>query len=84
MKLKETNKGDIEMTLTPKEYEMFRLVMMHVRLGDRNESTNVLSDMAITASEFDGSKFDHERVWFTTEDEEGFLTVVNDVTIEID
>lgn len=85
MKIKETNAGNIKMTLTPEEFDLFRLVLSHVRLGNRNESVRTVSDMAIAMGHFKPANLDYDRVWFTTDDdEEDLLTVVNNVTIEID
>ena len=84
MKIKETNAGNIKMTLTPEEFELFRLVLSNVRLGSRNEATRIISDMAIKMGHFDPSVLDYDRVWFTTEDDQGNSLMVEHVTIEID
>jgi hypothetical protein len=84
MKIKETNAGNIKMTLTPEEFELFRLVLSHVRLGSRNESVRTVSDMAIELGKFDSTVLDYDRVWFTTETPCGCELRVEDVTIEID
>ena len=84
MKIKETNAGNIKMTLTPEEFDLFRLVLSHVRLGNRNESVRTVSDMAIELGKFDSSVLDCDRVWFTTETPCGCELLVEDVTIEID
>lgn len=84
MKIKETNAGNIKMTLTPEEFELFRLVLSYVRLGSRNESVRTVSDMAITMGHFKPVKLDYDRVWFTTETPCGCELPVKDVTIEID
>lgn len=84
MKIKETNAGNIKMTLTPEEFELFRLVLSHVRLGSRNESVRTVSDMAIAMEHFKPANLDYDRVWFTTETPCGCEVQVKDVTIEID
>ena len=84
MKIKETNAGNIKMTLTPEEFELFRLVLSHVRLGSRNESVRTVSDMAIAMEQFKPVDLDYNRVWFTTEAVCGRKFWVEDVTIEID
>ena len=84
MKIKETNAGNIKMTLTPEEFDLFRLVLSHVRLGSRNESVRTVSDMAIAMGHFKPANLDHNRVWFTTGAVCGRLLLVEDVTIEID
>ena len=84
MKIKETNAGNIKMTLTPEEFELFRLVLSHVRLGSRNESVRTVSDMAIAMEQFEPVDLDYDRVWFTTETPCGCALRVEDVTIEID
>lgn len=84
MKIKETNAGNIKMTLTPEEFELFRLVLSHVRHGNRNEATCTISDMAIAMAKFDSSVLDYDRVWFTTDLPCGCENRVEDVTIEID
>ena len=84
MKIKETNAGNIKMTLSPEEFELFRLVLSNVRLGSRNEATRIISDMAIKMGQFDPSVLDYDRVWFTTEDDQGNSLMVEHVTIEID
>ena len=84
MKIKETNAGNIKMTLTPEEFDLFRLVLSHVRLGNRNESVRTVSDMAITMGHFKPANLDYNRVWFTTETPCGCELLVEDVTIEID
>ena len=84
MKIKETNAGNIKMTLTPEEFELFRLVLSHVRLGSRNESVRTVSDMAIAMGHFKPANLDCNRVWFTAETPFGCGLLVEDVTIEID
>ena len=84
MKIKETNAGNIKMTLTPEEFDLFRLVLSHVRLGNRNESVRTVSDMAIAMEHFKPANLDYDRVWFTTEMPCGCALLVEDVTIEID
>ena len=84
MKIKETNAGNIKMTLTPEEFDLFRLVLSHVRLGSRNESVRTVSDMAIELEKFDSRENEYGRVWFTTETPCGCEVQVKDVTIEID
>ena len=84
MKIKETNAGNIKMTLTPEEFDLFRLVLSHVRLGSRNESVRTVSDMAIAMEHFKPANLDYDRVWFTTEAACGCALRVEDVTIEID
>lgn len=84
MKIKETNAGNIKMTLTPEEFDLFRLVLSHVRLGSRNESVRTVSDMAIELEKFDSSDIDYDRVWFTAETPHGRALLTEDVTIEID
>ena len=85
MKIKETNEGNIKMTLTPEEFELFRLVLSHVRLGSRNESVRTVSDMAIAMEHFKPANLDYDRVWFTTETPCGCCALeIKDVTIEID
>ena len=84
MKIKETNAGNIKMTLTPEEFELFRLVLSHVRLGSRNESVRTVSDMAIAMGHFKPANLDYNRVWFTAETPFGCGLLVEDVTIEID
>ena len=84
MKIKETNAGNIKMTLTPEEFDLFRLVLSHVRLGSRNESVRTVSDMAIAMGHFKPANLDYNRVWFTTETPGACELLVEDVTIEID
>lgn len=84
MKIKETNAGNIKMTLTPEEFDLFRLVLSHVRLGSRNESVRTVSDMAIELEKFDSSDIDYDRVWFTAETPHGHALLTEDVTIELD
>ena len=85
MKIKETNAGNIKMTLTPEEFDLFRLVLSHVRLGSRNESVRTVSDMAIAMEHFNSDNLDYDRVWFTTETPCGCCALeIEDVTIEID
>ena len=84
MKIKETNAGNIKMTLTPEEFDLFRLVLSHVRLGNRNESVRTVSDMAIAMGHFKPANLDYNRAWFTTETPCGCELLVEDVTIEID
>jgi hypothetical protein len=84
MKIKETNAGNIKMTLTPEEFDLFRLVLSHVRLGNRNESVRTVSDMAIAMEQFKPVDLDYDRVWFTKETPYGCEPWIEDVTIEID
>ena len=84
MKIKETNAGNIKMTLTPEEFDLFHLVLSHVRLGSRNESVRTVSDMAIAMGHFKPAYVDHNRVWFTKETPCGCEPLDEDVTIEID
>lgn len=84
MKIKETNAGNIKMTLTPEEFDLFRLVLSHVRLGSRNESVRTVSDMTIAMGRFKPANLDYTRVWFSTETPCGRELLVEDVTIEID
>lgn len=84
MKIKETNAGNIKMTLTPEEFDLFRLVLSHVRLGNRNESVRTVSDMAIAMEHIKPAYLDYDRVWFTKETPCGGELLVEDVTIEID
>ena len=84
MKIKETNAGNIKMTLTPEEFDLCRLVLSHVRLGNRTESVRTVSDMVIAMGHFKPANLDYKRVWFTTETPCGCELLVEDVTIEID
>ena len=84
MKIKETNAGNIKMTLTPEEFDLFRLVLSHVRLGNRNESVRTVSDMAIAMEHFKPVDLDYDRVGFTKEAPCGCALQIKDVTIEID
>ena len=87
-KAKITQKGNVQVTMTPLQYEVIMRVLDFVRLGDRNDATSAISDFAIDLEPFNsefgfGIEENNVNVSFTREGKSGVVKTLDDVTIEI-
>ena len=65
MKIKNLKNGNLNMAMTPEEFELIRVILAHVRLGSRNEAVSTFTDMYRSITTFDPTWIKYERVWFT-------------------
>ena len=87
-KAKMTQKGNVQVTMTPLQYEVIMRVMDFVRLGDMNAATSAISDFAIELEPFNsefgiGIEENNVNVSFTRETRSGVTKELDDVTIEV-
>lgn len=87
-KAKMTQKGNVQVTMTPLQYEVITRVMDFVRLGDMNAATSAISDFAIELEPFNsefgfGIEENNVNVSFTRETRSGVAKELDDVTIEV-
>ena len=56
-KAKITNKGKVQVVMSPEQWEVVNSIFQHVRLGDRNEATRAFSDLVIDLDSFNTENF---------------------------
>ena len=82
-KIKETKNGNIKVTMTTAQYELVNAILWHARLGMKGNAA-LIADLAVEMSEFSGDDPNFDMIKFTSEDSEGNVFVVDNVTIETD
>lgn len=87
-KAKLTERGNVQVTMTPMQYAAITRILDFVRLGDRNAPTTAISNFCIDLENFNaefGFGLDDEDVIvaFSRETRSGAVKELDDVTIEL-
>ena len=79
-----TKKGNVQVVMSPEQWDVLNQIFMHVRMGDRNEPTSLFSDLLIDLTELNDQFEDSPyRVYVTRERSDGTLKEVEDFCIEL-
>lgn len=80
-----TNKGNVQVVMSPEQWDVVNQIFMHVRMGRRNEPTSLFSDLLIDLEDFN-YEFDEDspyNVYVTRELSDGSTREVKDFSIEL-
>lgn len=79
-----TKKGNVQLVMSPEQWDVLNQIFMHVRLGDRNEPTSLFSDLLVDLEDFNGEFEDSPyRVYVTRERSDGTVKEIEDFCIEL-
>jgi hypothetical protein len=89
-----TNKGNVQVVMSPEQWQIVNELFQHVRLGNRNAQTRLFSNLVIDLDDFNydnGFSDDYNltdsdvSVSITLENSRGMTrNIVEDFTIELD
>ena len=82
-KIKETQNGNIKVTMTPDQFDLVHAILGYTRLGMKGNAA-LIADLVIEMDDFVGDDANYDMIKFTSEDSEGNEFVVDYVTIETD
>ena len=80
-----TKKGNVQVVMSPEQWDVVNQIFMHVRMGRRNEPTSLFSDLLLDLEGFN-SEFDEDspyHVYVTRELPDGSTREVNNFCIEL-
>lgn len=79
-----TKKGNVQIVMSPEQWDVLNQIFMHVRMGNRNEPTSLFSDLLVDLTDFNDQFEDSPyRVYVTRERSDGTLKEVEDFCIEL-
>ena len=82
-KIKTTESGNIKVTMTPDQFDLVHAILGHVRLGMKGNAA-LIADLVAEMDKFVGDDANYGMIKFTSEDSQGNLFYVDNVTIETD
>lgn len=80
-----TKKGNVQVVMSPEQWDVVNQIFMHVRMGRRNEPTSLFSDLLLDLEEFN-YEFDEDSpysVYVTRELPDGSTREVKNFCIEL-